>query len=352
MIIQLQDDATTEERAQLLSLLHKMIRNLSPITTVQLEKTEVIVLDGKALPPLALETLTHEAAVNRIIPITTPYKLASKAFKQKTIVPVGEDRQVVEIGGDQPIIIAGPCAVESRDQLLDTALAVKKAGANILRGGAYKPRTSPYQFQGLQIEGLKILAEAREITGLPVITEVLDTETVEVVAEYADILQIGARNVQNFSLLKAAGRNSLKRPIMLKRGFSTTIDEWLLAAEYILATGNPNVILCERGVRSFEPHTRNMLDLACIPLLEGLTHLPVVVDPSHATGKRELVPAMSRAAVVAGAAGIILETHIDPEHALCDGRQSITPQQLEVIIHEALLLNRVLSETGLLTYVA
>jgi 3-deoxy-7-phosphoheptulonate synthase len=232
--------------------------------------------------------------------------------------------------------------------LLETAQAVKAAGAQILRGGAFKPRTSPYQFQGLGLEGLHLLAEARELTGLPVITEVMEPEMVEPVAEYADILQIGSRNMQNFPLLFAAGRNSQHRAIMLKRGFAATIDEWLLAAEYIVSAGNPNVILCERGIRSFDTHTRNLLDLSCIPLLRELTHLPVIVDPSHGTGRRELVPTMSRAGIAAGADGLILEVHHDPNSALCDGRQSITPEQLQSVVHETRIMNQLLQRKTLL----
>jgi 3-deoxy-7-phosphoheptulonate synthase len=230
--------------------------------------------------------------------------------------------------------------------LLDTARAVKKAGANILRGGAFKPRTSPYQFQGLGIEGLHLLAEARQVTGLPVITEVMEPDMVETVAQYADILQIGSRNMQNFPLLLAAGRQSQKRPVMLKRGLAATIEEWLLAAEYIVASGNPNVILCERGIRSYDSHTRNVLDLSCVPLLHELTHLPVIVDPSHATGRRELVPTMSRASIAAGAEGLIIEVHPDPNSALCDGRQSITPEQLQMVVREASIIAYMMRETG------
>ena len=238
-----------------------------------------------------------------------------------------------------PVIMSGPCAVESREQLLSTAHAVKMAGAQVLRGGAFKPRTSPYQFQGLGLEGLHMLAEARELTGLPVITEVMEPAMVDVVAQHADILQIGARNMQNYPLLLAVGRHSEKLPVLLKRGLSSTLDEWLLAAEYIVAAGNPNVILCERGIRSYDPQTRNVLDLSCVPLLHELTHLPVIVDPSHATGKRELVPAMSRAGIAAEADGLIIETHLHPDTALCDGRQSITPEQLERIVKETYLLS-------------
>jgi len=242
--------------------------------------------------------------------------------------------------------------VENREQLLVTAKAVRAAGAQILRGGAFKPRTSPYQFQGLGLEGLRLLAEAREMTGMPVITEVMEPELVETVAEYADILQIGSRNMQNFPLLLAAGRHSQGRPVMLKRGLAATIEEWLLAAEYVVAAGNPNVILCERGIRSFDPQTRNVLDLCCVPLLHELTHLPVIVDPSHATGRRELVPTMSRAAIAAGAEGLIIEVHPNPSSALCDGRQSITGEELRGIVREARLLEQLLGGKGSISYVA
>lgn len=275
-----------------------------------------------------------------IIPASKPrYKRVSRtAQPMHTVVSVGSKRSGsdVVIGDGIPVVIAGPCAVENREQLLTTARAVKSAGAQILRGGAFKPRTSPYQFQGLGLEGLEILAEAREITGLPVITEVLEPAMVETVASYADILQIGARNMQNYPLLRACGHQS--KPVLLKRGLSSTIEEWLLAAEYIVAAGNSQVVLCERGVRSFDPLTRNVLDLACVPLLHQLTHLPIIVDPSHATGRSDLVPAMARAAIAAGAGGLMLEVHPRPEAALCDGKQSITPEELCEVVQEVQLL--------------
>jgi 3-deoxy-7-phosphoheptulonate synthase len=223
-------------------------------------------------------------------------------------------------------VIAGPCAVESRDQLLRTAEAVKQAGCTGLRGGAYKPRTSPYSFQGMREEGLKILAEARDATGLAIVTEVIGTETVDLVAEYTDVLQIGARNMQHYPLLEAVGK--VDKPVLLKRGLSSQLDEWLLAAEYIINAGNPNVILCERGIRAYEEYVRNTLPLAAVPELQRRTHLPIIVDPSHGTGHSHLVPAMCRAAVAAGADGLIVEVHHDPEHALSDGAQSITPKSL------------------------
>jgi 3-deoxy-7-phosphoheptulonate synthase len=360
MIITIRNDADSSERSQLLSLLSQLSGSSGsapPITSIKIGGREVICLESKQCDPQAPHVLRQHKAVARVTSIPTPYKLVSRAFKaEQSSVVVGEGRgiQPVIIGGEDasPVIMAGPCAVENREQLLSTARAVKAAGAQVLRGGAFKPRTSPYQFQGLGVEGLKLLAEARQATGLPVITEVMEPDLVETVAEYADILQIGSRNMQNFPLLLAAGRNSKQRPVMLKRGLASTIEEWLLAAEYIVAAGNPHVILCERGIRSFDPQTRNLLDLSCIPLLHELTHLPIIVDPSHATGRRELVPTMSRAGIAAGAEGLIIEVHPDPNSALCDGRQSITPDQLQSIIREADLLAQLISGKAELTYVA
>lgn len=348
MIIHIRSQVSNNERTQLTALLCQVTGGQRPIVSTQIDAHEVIVLDDSQLDAQAYTAISQQSAVESVVQVRTPYKLVSKAFKaERSSIPVGGARssQLVIIGGSDaaPVIIAGPCAVESREQLLATAQAVKAAGAQILRGGAFKPRTSPYQFQGLGIEGLQLLAEARQLTGLPVITEVMEPEMVETVAQYSDILQIGSRNMQNFPLLFAAGRNSHHRPVMLKRGFAATIDEWLLAAEYIVSAGNPNVILCERGIRSFDTQTRNLLDLACVPLLRELTHLPVIVDPSHGTGRRELVPAMSRAGIAAGADGLILEVHPDPNTALCDGRQSITPEQLQSIVYETRIMKQVLA---------
>ncbi len=347
MIITIRSQATSEERTQLMTQICRVTGSLHPITTTIMDGHELIVLDGTCLDREAQTLLNEQAAVERITRVKTAYKLVSRAFKAedtRVLVGTGHDCEQVIIGGTTPTIIAGPCAVENREQLLHTAHAVKHAGAHILRGGAFKPRTSPYQFQGLGIEGLHLLAEAREATGLPVITEVMEPDLVDVVAQHADILQIGSRNMQNFPLLLAAGRHTEKRPVLLKRGLSATIDEWLLAAEYIVAAGNPNVILCERGIRSYDQQTRNVLDLSCVPLLHELTHLPIIVDPSHATGKRELVPTMSRASIAAGANGLIIEVHQDPNSALCDGRQSITPEQLQKIVREACMLTAMMSE--------
>lgn len=357
MIITIQNQVSTEERNQLETLLEQVTGNHKHTVSTQMDEREVIVLDGNQIDMQALAAIRQQRAVERIVDIKTQYQLVSKAFKaESSKIEVGdpENIQPVIIGGSDttPVVIAGPCAVESREQLLNTAKAVKAAGAQILRGGAFKPRTSPYQFQGLGIEGLQYLKEARELTGLPIITEVMEPEMVEIVAEHADILQIGSRNMQNFPLLYAAGRNSFHRPVMLKRGLSATIEEWLLAAEYIVSAGNPNVILCERGIRSFDTQTRNLLDLSCVPLLHELTHLPVIVDPSHGTGRRELVPTMSRAGIAAGADGLILEVHPDPNSALCDGRQSITPDQLKSIVHEAQIMNQIMEGITHHSYVA
>lgn len=258
--------------------------------------------------------------VQQAIHVSKPYKLVSRDFHpENTIVDVAG----VKIGeGQRPVVVGGPCAVESEEQILTTARFVKQAGADLLRGGAFKPRTGPHTFQGLREEGLKLLAKAREATGLPIVTEVMSPDNVGLVADYADLLQVGARNMQNFDLLRELGK--IRKPVLLKRGMSATIEEFLAAAEYILAEGNDQVILCERGIRTFETATRNTLDLAMVPLVKELTHLPVMVDPSHATGKRSLVPPMSKAALVAGAHGVLVEVHPEPEKALSDGPQSLT----------------------------
>ena len=267
--------------------------------------------------------------VESVTPISRPFKLTSREFHpEDTVIRVLD----AVIGDGSLTMMAGPCSVESREQLLETADAVKAAGATILRGGAFKPRTSPYAFQGLGVEALRYLAEARDRTGLPVITEVMEPNQVDIVAEYADILQIGARNMQNYSLLNAAGR--VARPVMLKRGFGATIEECLMAAEYIVAAGNPNVMLCERGIRTFETYTRNTFDISAIPVVQQLSHLPIIVDPSHGTGKRDKVAPMARAAVAAGCDGLIIEVHNDPDHALSDGAQSLLPAQFDRLMAE------------------
>ena len=347
MIITIRNQATSDERAQLIAHLCRITGSLHPITTTHMNAHDVLVFDASMLNREGQTLLEQQRAVERVTAIKTPYQLVSRAYKTTdTTIVIGDahDCEQVVIGGEQPVIMAGPCAVENREQLLATAHAVRKAGANVLRGGAFKPRTSPYQFQGLGLEGLHLLAEAREVTGLPIVTEVMEPDMVDAVAQYADVLQVGSRNMQNYPLLLAVGRHSAKRPVLLKRGLSATIEEWLLAAEYIVAAGNPNVILCERGIRSYDQQTRNVLDLTCVPLLQELTHLPIIIDPSHATGHRHLVSPMSRASIAAGADGLIIEVHPDPNNALCDGKQSITPEQLQRIVHEAHLFSQMLNE--------
>src|SRR5271169_3271985 len=276
-----------------------------------------------------LESLEATPGVEKAMRISAPYKFVSKEFrKDRTLIRVGR----AEIGGDEFITMAGPCSVESEKQIMETAEAVAAAGAKLLRGGAFKPRTSPYDFQGMEEAGLKLLAKAREATGLAVITEVMSDRDVDLVAEYADVMQIGARNMQNFALLKALGKCG--RPVLLKRGLSSTIKELLMSAEYVVAHGNPNVILCERGIRTFETVTRNTCDIVAVAVLSELTHLPVILDPSHATGKRSLVPALSRAAVAIGADGLIVEVHPAPEKAISDGAQSLDIPQFQKMMKE------------------
>ena len=282
--------------------------------------------DKTRMGDLALEAMP---GVENVVPILQPYKLASRSFKeQDTVVKVGD----IEIGGGQIHVMAGPCAVESREQLLESAEMVKAAGATLLRGGAFKPRTSPYSFQGLEEQGLQYLAEARDKTGLKIVTEVMDAGTLPLVAEYADILQIGTRNMQNFFLLREVAK--VDKPVLLKRGVSATIEEWLMAAEYIMAGGNYNVILCERGIRTYESFTRNTLDLSAVPVVKHLSHLPIIVDPSHAIGKWRFVPPMAVAAVAAGADGLLIEVHPNPSEALCDGPQSLTPENFQSLMKE------------------
>jgi len=315
MIIVMRTGATREQVEEITDRLKQ--EGFSVHLSEGVEKTIIGAIGDKSrLESLALEAYT---SVDKVVPILRPYKLAGREFHpDDTIIEVGGLR----IGGDTVHVMAGPCAVESRDQILETAKAVKAAGATILRGGAFKPRTSPYSFQGLEEKGLQFLAEAREETGLLVVTEVVDPRTVDLVASYADILQIGARNMQNFLLLRELAK--IDKPVMLKRGPSATFEEWIMAAEYIMAGGNYNVMFCERGIRTFENYTRNTLDLTAVPVLKNLSHLPVVVDPSHGTGRWNLVQPMSIAAVAAGADSLIIEVHPDPAKALSDGPQSLT----------------------------
>jgi 3-deoxy-7-phosphoheptulonate synthase len=280
---------------------------------------------------LQLETIQMLPGVSEIVPIRKPYKLVSREFKtEDTVVKVNGQ---LSIGAGRPVaVIAGPCSVEGREEILEVARVVKEAGAAALRGGAFKPRTSPYSFQGLGEEGLKFLKEAREKTGLPVVTEALDTREVALVARYADVIQVGARNMQNFSLLKEVGKAG--KPVLLKRGPGSTIEELLMSAEYILSEGNQQVMLCERGIRTLETYTRNTLDLAAVAVMKKLSHLPVVVDPSHGTGKWDLVPAMAKAAVAAGADGLIIEVHPHPDEAFSDGPQSLKPDTFSELMRD------------------
>ncbi len=278
---------------------------------------------------LATDNLAVYSDVDRIVPVTESYKLANKKFHpDPTSVKVGS----TSIGPDNLTIMAGPCAVETEEQLMSIARSVKASGATILRGGAYKPRTSPYSFQGLEEEGLRYMKTAAEETGLATICEVVSNEAIEAAVKYVDMIQIGARNMQNFILLKEAGRSGL--PVLLKRGLSATIDEWLNAAEYIMSEGNPNVVLCERGIRTFETATRNTLDISAVPVMKERTHLPVIVDPSHSTGSYKYVPSMAKAAVACGADGLMIEVHNDPAHALSDGPQSLTFEHFDKLTHE------------------
>lgn len=278
--------------------------------------------------------------VEKIMPVVTPYKLASREFHpEDTVITIGD----LTIGGNALQVMAGPCAVESLEQMLEIAEAVKACGARILRGGAFKPRTSPYSFAGLEEKGLQYMAQAREKTGLKIVSEVMDPRSVQLVAEYCDIVQIGARNMQNFNLLREVGK--INKPVLLKRGLSATIEEWIMAAEYVLSGGNEQVILCERGIRTFETFTRNTLDLSAVPVLKELTHLPIIVDPSHATGKWNLVEPMAKAAIAAGADGLMIEVHPDPLHALSDGPQSLKPKKFKYVMEELQRVAQVMGKT-------
>ena len=304
---------------------------LTPHISTGKERTIVGVIgDERVIQNLPLSIFP---GVDNVMPILSPYKLVSREFRgEDSLVEVGPESAGIKIGGKRLHVMAGPCAVESLERLMIVAEAVRKAGATILRGGAFKPRTSPYTFQGLGAEGLDHLAEAKKKTGLPIVTEVLDTRDVELVAGSADILQIGTRNMQNFRLLTEVGQTD--KPVMLKRGLSATIKEFLLSAEYIMSRGNHRVILCERGIRTFETHTRNTLDLSAVPVLKSLSHLPVIVDPSHATGKWELVAPMARAAIAAGADGLMIEVHANPEDAYSDGEESLKPPKFLAMMQE------------------
>lgn len=280
-----------------------------------------------------------DSSVDKVMHVQEPYKLANRAFHPEDSVV---DVSGVKVGRGHLALIAGPCSVESEEQVLEIASKAKESGANLLRGGAFKPRTSPYSFQGMGLDGLRILCEAKEATGLPIVTELMSPDHLDIFNEKVDLIQIGARNMQNFDLLKQLGQ--LDRPILLKRGLNATYEEWIMSAEYIMASGNENVILCERGIRTFETYTRNTLDLQSIPVLRKLTHLPVVVDPSHAGGKWWLVEPMAKAAIAAGADGLMVEVHNDPESALCDGAQSLKPQKYDELLREVTQIAKVIGK--------
>jgi 3-deoxy-7-phosphoheptulonate synthase len=324
MIVNMSDNATEQQIEHIIQRIREA--GFQPHVTRGTERT-IVAAVGSGGRRHEIEALSVAPGVDNVVAIAQPFKLVSRQSRpQPSIVDVSG----VRIGGPALAIIAGPCSVESPEQLIETAVGVKRAGATMLRGGAYKPRTSPYEFQGLGVEALKILAEARDITGLPVVTEVMSTEDVDVICEYADMLQVGARNMQNFALLRRLA--TINKPILLKRGPSATVKEWLLAAEYLLAGGNDQVILCERGIKTFETATRNTIDLAAVALAKELTHLPVVVDPSHGTGKPSLIGPVSRGAVAMGADGLIIEVHRCPERALSDGAQSLDISQFDTVI--------------------
>jgi len=326
MIISMRPHATREE----IDHVCERIREFGyKVHSIEGEERVVIGVVGIGDVTDCLESLEATPGVERAVRISAPYKFVSKEFKkERTQTRVNG----LEIGGDEFIVMAGPCSVESERQIMVTAEEVRKAGARILRGGAFKPRTSPYDFQGMELEGLKLLRKAKEATGLAIITEVMSDRDAEMVAEYADIMQVGARNMQNFALLKSLGKCG--RPVLLKRGMSSTIKELLMSAEYLVAHGNSNVLLCERGIRTFETATRNTCDIAAVPVLNELTHLPVILDPSHATGKRSLVPAVARAGVAIGADGLIVEVHPQPEKAVSDGAQSLTLDQFRAMMQQ------------------
>ncbi|HJR15478.1 MAG TPA: 3-deoxy-7-phosphoheptulonate synthase [Gemmatimonadales bacterium] len=330
MLIVMRHGAAPEEIQRVAETIEEMGYQARPMPGKQRTTVGLVGNDGR----VDGSRLAALPGVQEIIHVTKPYKQVSREWKSETTVvhlPGG-----LTVGGDEVVVMAGPCSVESEQQILEAARAVREAGATVLRAGAFKPRSSPYSFQGMGRAGLKLLARAREETGLLIVTEAMDVEEMDFVTETADIIQLGARNMQNYSLLKRAGRAG--KPILLKRGLSATIQELLLSAEYILAEGNPNVILCERGVRGFDPATRNIFDLSAVPVVHGLSHLPIIADPSHGTGHRDMVIPMARAAIAAGADGLLIEVHPAPERALSDGAQSLYPEQFDRMMKETRLI--------------
>ena len=332
MLIVMKNNASAEQIQVVVGVVKEMGYDATPIPGGQRTAIGIIGNDGG----ISSDRLAGLEGVLELIPVTQPYKQVSREWQdENTLVSLPNG---TKIGGSDLVLMAGPCSVENEREILDIAHRVKDVGATVLRGGAFKPRSSPYSFQGLGLQGLKFLARAREETGLAVVTEALDPDGVDLVVKYADIVQIGARNMQNYALLRRAGRAG--KPVLLKRGISATIDELLLAAEYILAEGNPDVILCERGIRSFDTHTRNLFDLAAIPVVKSLSHLPIIADPSHGTGIRSKVTPMGRAAVAAGADGLIVEVHPDPPKAMSDGAQSLYPDQFAKLVDEVTVIAR------------
>jgi 3-deoxy-7-phosphoheptulonate synthase len=335
MLVVMRHNATPEEIRKVVDMIQEMGYEARPIPGRQRTSVGLIGNDGQVEPSL-FQSLP---GVLEAIPVSHAYKQVSREWKEEdTVVTLPNGTR---IGGSDIVLMAGPCAVETEEQILGIAGTLAGIGATVLRGGAFKPRTSPYSFQGLGVRGLELLAKARELTGMAIVTEALDPETAEHVAEYADILQVGARNMQNYPLLRKVGR--IGKPILLKRGLSATIEELLLAAEYVVAEGNPNVILCERGVRSFDTQTRNLLDLTAIPVVKSLSHLPIIADPSHGTGVRAKVTPMARAAVAAGADGLMVEVHPDPNRALSDGAQSLYPEQFEELVDQIRVIARAIN---------
>jgi 3-deoxy-7-phosphoheptulonate synthase len=330
MLIVMRHGAPEEDIRRVAVTIEEMGYQARPMPGKQRTTVGLVGNDGR----VDASRLAALPSVQEIIHVTKPYKQVSREWKpESTVVRLPGN---LTVGGDEVVVMAGPCSVESEKQILDSARAVREAGATVLRAGAFKPRSSPYSFQGLGRAGLTLLARARDETGLLIVTEAMDPEAMDAVADVADIIQIGARNMQNYSLLKCAGR--VGKPILLKRGLSATIQELLLSAEYILAEGNPNVILCERGVRGFDPATRNLLDLSAIPVVHGLSHLPIIADPSHGTGHRDMVMPMAKAAVAGGADGLLVEVHPTPDRALSDGAQSLYPEQFERLMKEVRLI--------------
>jgi 3-deoxy-7-phosphoheptulonate synthase len=346
MLVVMRHGATEEEIRQVAATIEEMGYEARVMPGRQRTTVGVVGNDGRVDP----SRLAGLSGVQECIPVTKPYKQVSREWRpQPTVIRLAGG---ITIGGDEVVVMAGPCSVESEAQIIEAARSVRDAGATLLRGGAYKPRSSPYSFQGLGKKGLQLLAKARDETGLLIVTEAMDPEGLDLVAEVADVIQIGARNMQNYSLLKKAGRCG--KPVLLKRGLAATIQELLLSAEYILAEGNPDVMLCERGVRTFDSATRNLFDLAAVPVVHGLSHLPILADPSHGTGHRDMVNPMARAAIAAGADGLLIEVHPDPERALSDGAQSLFPAQFVQMMREVRLIadaigRRVAEPAGLRT---